>query len=123
MLIRRKRWANPTQGVGFVYNPESQSTRITAIQAVVAQYLPSLESGSVDLDTYYPEFIDALKAAGVDEVIADKQQQFDDGQCETVSSWIEQTGRHMQAAYAFPFFLPSETKNGGNECNDTYKDR
>lgn len=70
--------ANPTQGVGFVYNPESQSTRITAIQAVVAQYLPSLESGSVDLDTYYPEFIDALKAAGVDEVIADKQQQFDE---------------------------------------------
>ena len=45
---------------------------------MVAQYLPSLESGSVDLDTYYPEFIDALKAAGVDEVIADKQQQFDE---------------------------------------------
>ena len=70
--------ANPTQGVGMIYNPsEVMTAKITAIQAVVAQYLPALEAGSVDLDTYYPEFINALKAAGIDEVIADKQAQFD----------------------------------------------
>ncbi len=69
--------ANATQGVGFVYNPADKATTITAIQAVLAQYLPGLESGSVDLETYYPEFIKALKNVGMEEVIADKQAQFD----------------------------------------------
>lgn len=66
-----------TQGVGFVYNPTDKSTAITAVQAVISQYLPGLESGSVDLDKYYPEFIKALKDVGIDDVIADKQAQFD----------------------------------------------
>ena len=44
---------------------------------MVAQYVPTLESGSVDVDTYYPQFISALKAAGIDTVIAEKQAQFD----------------------------------------------
>ncbi len=69
--------SNLTQGVGFVYDPTNQATKITAIQAVIAQYLPGLESGSVDLDKYYPEFIKALKDVGIADVIADKQAQFD----------------------------------------------
>ncbi len=69
--------ANSTQGVGFVYDPTEKATTITAIQAILAQYLPGLESGSVDLEKYYPEFIKALKDVGIDDVIADKQSQFD----------------------------------------------
>lgn len=69
--------ANSTQGVGFVYDPTEKANIITAIQAILAQYLPALESGSVDLEKYYPEFINALKKVGIDEVIADKQAQFD----------------------------------------------
>jgi len=44
---------------------------------VLSLYLPALESGSVDLDIYYPEFIDALENAGINDVIADKQVHFD----------------------------------------------
>ena len=45
--------------------------------AGVGQVIPALESGRVDLDSSYPEFIQALKDAGIDTVIADKQAQFD----------------------------------------------
>jgi len=69
--------ANPTKGVGVSYNSADMVNELTALAAVVAQYIPALESGSVDLDTYYPEFIQAMKDAGIDAVIADKQAQFD----------------------------------------------
>lgn len=67
-----------TQGIGIGYSSANMVNEITALSAVVAQYVPALESGSVDLDTYYPEFIQAMKDAGVDKVIADKQAQFDE---------------------------------------------
>ena len=54
------------------------TNEITALAAVAAQYVPALESGSVDLDTYYPQFIQAMKDAGIDAVIADKQAQFNE---------------------------------------------
>lgn len=70
--------ANPTQGVGMIYNPSDEmSVKITAIDAVVAQYLPALESGSVDLENYYQEFLSALDAAGINDIIQEKQEQFD----------------------------------------------
>lgn len=69
---------NPTKGVGMLYNPSDVSTsKITALAAAAAQYLPALESGSVDVDTYYQEFLDALEAAGIEDVIAEKQEQLD----------------------------------------------
>ena len=66
-----------TQGIGITFNMENVTNEVAALSAVVAQYVPTLESGSVDVDTYYPQFIQALKAAGVDAVIAEKQAQFD----------------------------------------------
>ncbi|HAL74114.1 MAG TPA: hypothetical protein DCM45_03350 [Clostridiales bacterium] len=69
---------NKTKAIGYRYDPTAKAAQITAITAVVAQYLPALETGSVDLNTYYPEFIAALKSAGIDEIIADNQAQFDD---------------------------------------------
>ena len=69
--------ANPTNGIGISYSSANVVNEITALSAVIAQYIPALESGSVDLDTYYPQFIQALKDAGIDTVIADKQAQFD----------------------------------------------
>lgn len=72
-----KAMANQTQGIGIGYSSANVVNEIAALAAVVAQYIPALESGSVDLDTYYPEFIQALKDAGIETVIADKQAQFD----------------------------------------------
>ncbi len=66
-----------TKGIGINYTMANVTNEIAALSAVVAQYVPALESGSVDIDVYYPKFIEALKAAGIDSVIADKQAQFD----------------------------------------------
>lgn len=66
-----------TQGIGCSFNMANVTNEVAALSAVIAQYVPTLESGSVDLDTYYPQFIEALKAAGIDTVIAEKQAQFD----------------------------------------------
>lgn len=68
---------NQSNGIGIAYNNSAMINEITALSVVAAQYIPALESGSVDIDTYYPEFIAALKAAGIDAVVADKQAQFD----------------------------------------------
>ena len=68
---------NRTKGIGISYTMENVTNEIAALSAVVAQYVPALESGSVDVDVYYPKFVEALKAAGIDSVIADKQAQFD----------------------------------------------
>lgn len=72
-----KAMANSTKAVGYSYNSENMTNQLIAISAVTAQYLPSLETGSVDLDSVYPEFIQALKDAGIEDIIADNQAQFD----------------------------------------------
>ena len=69
--------SHPTQGVGVAYNGNAVSNELSAVAAVVAQYVPTLECGAVDIDTYLPQFLTALEAAGIDTIIADKQAQFD----------------------------------------------
>ena len=53
------------------------TNQITAVQAVITEYQAALETGSVDLDTVYPEFIQKLEANGINDIIADNQAQFD----------------------------------------------
>ena len=68
---------HPTQGVGAAYNGNSVANELSAVAAVVAQYVPTLECGAVDIDSYLPQFLEALDAAGIDIIIADKQAQLD----------------------------------------------
>lgn len=70
--------ANPTKAVGYQYESSKMTNQLVAINNVLNQYLPTLETGSEkDLDTTYNTFIKALKAANIDTVIADNQKQFD----------------------------------------------
>ena len=68
---------NQSQAVGYAYDATAMATQISAIQSVITEYCRALESGSVDVDTVLPEFISRLEAAGINEVIADNQAQFD----------------------------------------------
>ncbi len=70
--------SNKTKGVGFFYDATNMTNQITALDAVLSEYRAALETGSVDPDKVYPEFMEKLKRNGIDEVIADKQAQFDD---------------------------------------------
>lgn len=63
---------------GYSFTPDSVSTQIAAIETVIEQYTPSLNSGAVDPSVALPEFIEALKAAGMEEVIAEQQKQIDE---------------------------------------------
>ena len=53
------------------------ATQVAAVSNVVDQYLKVLTFGDVDPDEFYPQFLDALKVAGIDDIIADYQTQAD----------------------------------------------
>lgn len=69
--------AKASTGLGFVFNSESVKGEVGAIANVIKQYQKAIETGSVDADKVLPEYISALKAAGADKVVAEKQKQFD----------------------------------------------
>lgn len=73
--------------LGFVYDPSKMTNQLGALANVVAQYDPSLASGSVDANQngMYDKFIAALKAAGIDDVLADENAQLD--------AWMKANGR------------------------------
>lgn len=61
----------------FIYSTAGVSRQVDAVRKVINVYLPVLESGSADLQKNYPEFLKDLEEAGINEIIADKQEQFD----------------------------------------------
>lgn len=69
--------AQVSKFLGYSFDPSSVSSQVTAVTATVTEYAPSLSCGVVDVDTIYPEFIDSLKASGIDEIIAENQAQLD----------------------------------------------
>lgn len=77
--------AEKTQTLGFVYDPSNVQTEIAQCANLWKQYIPSLETGVLDPATALPEAIEAFKAAGADNIIADKQAQLD--------AWKAATGK------------------------------
>lgn len=70
--------SHPAGVRGFIYSTTNVDKEINSVQKVLQKYFPILESGSVDLNVYYPEFLRELELAGIDKIIADKQAQFDE---------------------------------------------
>lgn len=68
--------------LGFVFDPSPVQTEIAAVTNVINQYSLGLETGTTDPATELPQFIEALKSAGIDTIIAEKQSQLD--------AWAEQ---------------------------------
>ncbi len=73
---------NKMKGYGFCYDATAMTNQIIAVEAVISEYLPALTTGSADLETTYAEFISKLEANGINDIIADKQAQFD--------AWLEE---------------------------------
>lgn len=63
--------------LGFVFDDTNVVNEVTACTNVVQQYAYGLEVGAVDVDTVLPEFQQALKDAGIDTIVAEKQSQLD----------------------------------------------
>ena len=62
---------------GFIPNNENVMNETTAVSNVVEQYVNVLTYGDVNPDEKYPEFLAALKDAGIDKIVADYQAQAD----------------------------------------------
>lgn len=65
-------------GLGFVFNGESVKNEVGALANVIKQYQVAIDRGVVNIDDVLDEYMSAMKAAGLDKVIAEKQRQFDE---------------------------------------------
>jgi putative aldouronate transport system substrate-binding protein len=63
--------------LGFLFDANSVKTEVAAVSNVISEYKAGLESGSVD-PKVLDQFIDDLKKAGIDTIIAEKQRQLDE---------------------------------------------
>lgn len=70
--------ATKSKALGFSYDSGSVSNQLAALDTVSAKYRRGLECGSLDPETELPKFIEELKSAGIDDVIAEKQAQLDE---------------------------------------------
>lgn len=67
-----------SKALGFTFNPASVKTESAAVQAVMDEYRLSLENGVIDPEENLPKFQKALKEAGIDKIISEKQKQLDE---------------------------------------------
>ena len=71
--------AQLSQAFGYVFDSSSVRTQVAAVSSVIGEYNPSLMCGMVeDVEGRVEEFRAALKTAGIDEIIAENQRQFDE---------------------------------------------
>ncbi|MCF0185063.1 MAG: ABC transporter substrate-binding protein [Bacteroidaceae bacterium] len=69
--------AQKSKALGFSFDTTNVTNEITQLDNVRSKYQIGLESGAFDPDEVLPEFNKALKDAGLDTVIAEKQAQLD----------------------------------------------
>lgn len=63
--------------MGFTFMPAAVTAEISNITAVIDQYGPGLNTGTIDPNEKLPEFLDKLKSAGIDKVMEEAQKQLD----------------------------------------------
>ena len=64
--------------LGFTPDTTNVADKVSACNAVIAEYGPMLQTGSVNPEEYLPRFQQALKDAGIDDIIAEYQAQYDE---------------------------------------------
>ncbi|MHA6529877.1 ABC transporter substrate-binding protein [Paenibacillus sp. BAC0078] len=69
--------AKKSPALGFTFNAEPVKTEVAALVNVGKEYDPALDTGSVDLEKVLPKYLEKLKAAGLDKILAEKQKQLD----------------------------------------------
>ncbi|AIQ19636.1 MULTISPECIES: ABC transporter substrate-binding protein [unclassified Paenibacillus] len=66
-----------TVALGFNFDASQMKTEVAACKAVMDEFDTSLDTGSVDPDTVLTKYAEKLKKAGVEKIIAEKQNQLD----------------------------------------------
>jgi putative aldouronate transport system substrate-binding protein len=66
-----------SKATGFNFDTTPVRNAITSVTNVVNEYRLAMGAGMLDVDENLPKFRAALKAAGIDEIVAEKQRQLD----------------------------------------------
>ncbi|NOU63933.1 DUF3502 domain-containing protein [Paenibacillus sp. LMG 31461] len=77
MWVDLNKNATPSNALGFVFDFTPVKAEKANTDAVIAELYNALASGSVDPNKYLPTFLEKLKSAGGDKIIAEKQKQLD----------------------------------------------
>ena len=75
--VKLNETAANSPALGFSFDPTPVKSEIAQSSTVSQQYAAMLETGSVDPAQILPEFLDKLKKAGSDVIIAEQQKQLD----------------------------------------------
>jgi putative aldouronate transport system substrate-binding protein len=70
--------AKVSSAQGFIFNNENVAEIETAITEVTASDFAPIRSGFVSFDENYDAAVAKLKAAGIDEYVAEVQRQYDE---------------------------------------------
>ncbi|WP_373231722.1 ABC transporter substrate-binding protein [Cohnella sp.] len=70
--------AEKSRALGFAFNTEPVKNEIAAASNVEKEFKFVIVTGSVDPEEYIPKYLEKLKAAGMDKIIAEKQKQLDE---------------------------------------------
>lgn len=73
--------AKVSKYMGYIFDTKAVQSEIASVNAVISQYSPSLSCGIVSPDSLLPEFLEGLKDAGIESVIAENQAQ--------LNAWLE----------------------------------
>ncbi|WP_040948393.1 ABC transporter substrate-binding protein [Gorillibacterium massiliense] len=67
-----------SKGLGFTFDNNAKiSPKVAATLNIRKQYDPALDTGSIDPEKKVPEYQQKMKAAGLDDIVKEKQAQFD----------------------------------------------
>lgn len=78
LMLEENQNSAVSPALGFTFDNSSVSNEESAVLNVINEYLPGLNTGSVDPEIEIPNFVAKLKAAGLDKIIAAKQAQLDE---------------------------------------------
>lgn len=77
MMAESNKAAKDSLALGFTFDSTPVADQITACSNVIAQYYLPLINGEVNIGEVLPVFQQALRDAGIEQVIAEKQAQLD----------------------------------------------
>lgn len=69
--------ALPLTSLGFSFDPTPVKNEVAMCKSVWKEFIPVLETGTVDPEKVVPQAIEKFKAAGVDKIVAEAQAQYD----------------------------------------------
>jgi putative aldouronate transport system substrate-binding protein len=78
LMLEENQNSAVSPALGFTFDNSIVSNEESAVLNVINEYLPGLNTGSVDPEVEIPNFVAKLKAAGLDKIIAAKQAQLDE---------------------------------------------